>query len=108
MIALASLLCGLLFGIGLALWESALLNLYPFSFLEMDGYNIIADLLAMPMLRQQALALIPSLPKRLKKLPTIERVEWIQVAYLALCLVSVLAYLIVHLDAIRALVRFSR
>src|SRR6059036_3644640 len=43
----------LLFGVGVMLWESALINLYPFSFLEMDGYNILADLLAMPMLRQQ-------------------------------------------------------
>ena len=33
----------LLFGIGVSLWESALINLYPFSFLEMDGYNILAD-----------------------------------------------------------------
>jgi hypothetical protein len=96
----------LLFGIGLMLWESALINLYPFSFLEMDGYNIIADLMAMPMLRQQAIALIPNLPGRLRSLRTIERAEWIQLAYLILCLVSVAVYLIAHLDAIRALFSF--
>jgi putative peptide zinc metalloprotease protein len=93
----------LLFGIGIMLWESALLNLYPFNFLEMDGYNILADLLAMPMLRQQALALIRDVPRRLKNARTIERAEWIQLAYLALCLVSVTIYLIAHLDAVRAL-----
>ena len=34
----------LLFGVGVLLWESALINLYPFSFLELDGYNMLADL----------------------------------------------------------------
>jgi hypothetical protein len=95
----------LLFGIGIMLWESALLNLYPFNFLEMDGYNILADLLAMPMLRQQALALIGDVPRRLKNARTIERAEWIQLAYLVLCLVSVTIYLIAHLDAVRALLK---
>jgi len=93
----------LLFGVGVMLWESALINLYPFSFLEMDGYNILADLLAMPMLRQQALALIPNLPRRLRSVRTIDRAEWIQLAYLIFSLVSVLIYLIAHLDAISAL-----
>jgi putative peptide zinc metalloprotease protein len=93
----------LLFGIGVLLWEGALLNLYPFNFLEMDGYNIVADLLAMPTLRQQALALAPKLPGRLLKAGKIQRVEWIQIAYLALCLVSVFVYVIAHLDALRAL-----
>jgi putative peptide zinc metalloprotease protein len=96
----------ILFGIGLLLRESALINLYPFSFLEMDGYNIIADLMAMPMLRQQAMALIPNLPGRLRSLRTIERAEWIQLIYLMLCLVSVSVYLIAHLDAISALFSF--
>ncbi len=90
----------LLFGAGLVLWESALINLYPFSFLEMDGYNILADLLAMPTLRQQALALIRRLPQRLRSGKAPDRSEWIQLGYLALCLVSVIAYLIAHLDAI--------
>ena len=63
--------------LGAVLWESALLNLYPFSFLEMDGYNILADLVTMPTLRQQALAFIPRLPHRLcgDKMP--DRSEWI-------------------------------
>ena len=90
----------LLFGAGLVLWESALLNLYPFNFLEMDGYNILADLLAMPTLRQQALALVRRLPQRLRSGKTPDRAEWIQLGYLALCFVSVLVYLIAHLDAV--------
>lgn len=96
----------LLFGAGLFLWESALINLYPFSFLELDGYNILADLLAMPMLRKQALALMPNLPGNLRSIKTITRLELIQIGYLALCLVSVLVYIALHLDAISALLPF--
>lgn len=93
----------LLFGIGVLLWESALINLYPFSFLELDGYNILADTMAMPMLRKQALALVPNLPQRLLNFRAIQRAEVIQIGYLALCLISVLVYLVLHLDAISAL-----
>lgn len=90
----------LLFGAGILLWEGAVINLYPFSFLELDGYNILADLLAMPMLRRQALALAPNLPERLRAGKTLHRSEWIQIAYVVLCATSVLAYLIAHLDVI--------
>jgi len=92
-----------LFGIGVVFWEGALINLYPFNFLEMDGYNIVADLLAMPTLRQQALALVPQLPRRLLHPNTLTKAEWIQIGYLLLCLVSVLIYLIAHLDFVRSL-----
>lgn len=87
-----------LFAIGVVLWEGALINLYPFNFLEMDGYNIVADLLAMPTLRQQALALAPQLHRRLLHPRTLTKAEWIQIAYLLLCTVSVVIYLIAHLD----------
>jgi putative peptide zinc metalloprotease protein len=90
----------LLFGTGLLLWESAVLNIYPFNFLEMDGYNILADLLAMPTLREHALALLPALPQRLRSGKRFEKSEWIQLGYLLLCLISVLAYLVAHLDAV--------
>jgi hypothetical protein len=59
--------------------------------------------LAIPTLRQQALALAPALPRRLLKLKEIRRVEWLQIGYLLLCIVSVLIYLVAHLDALRAL-----
>jgi putative peptide zinc metalloprotease protein len=90
----------LLFGAGILLWEGAVINLYPFSFLELDGYNILADLLAMPMLRRQALGLVRLLPKRLRARKTLHRSEWIQIGYIVLCFVSVLIYIIAHLDVI--------
>ena len=92
-----------LFGVGILLWEGALINLYPFNFLEMDGYNIIADLLAMPTLRQQALALAPQLHRRMRHPSTLTKAEWLQIGYLLLCTVSVIAYLIAHLDFLRGL-----
>ena len=90
----------LLFGAGILLWEGALLNLYPFNFLEMDGYNILADLLAMPTLRQHAMRLLPTLPRRLLRGPQLLRSEWIEAGYLVVCFVSVLAYVVLHLDAV--------
>ncbi len=93
----------LLFGIGLLLWEGALINLYPFSFLELDGYHIVADLLAMPTLRRQALTLVPGLPRRLLHFKSIQPAEWIQMGYLLLCFASVLVYVLLHLDAIAAI-----
>lgn len=93
----------LLFAIGVLLWEGALLNLYPFNFLEMDGYNIVADLLAMPTLRQQALSLAPQLPRRLLHPGSLTKSEWIQIAYLLLCTISTIIYLITHLDFLLSL-----
>ncbi len=98
----------LLFGAGILLWEGAVINLYPFSFLDLDGYNILADLLAMPMLRHQAFTLLPALPKRLHAGKTLHRSEWIQIGYVALCFVSVFAYLIAHLDVIGVDIRAWR
>jgi hypothetical protein len=90
----------LFFWAGVLLWEGAVINLYPFSFLEMDGYNILADLLAMPTLRGQALALFSTLPRRFRAGEKLQRSEWIQVTYLGLCFVSVLVYIVTHLDVI--------
>ena len=87
------------------MWEGAIINLYPFSFLELDGYNILADLLAMPMLRRQALSLARDLPRRLRLGETLHRSEWIQLGYVALCAISVLVYIIAHLDVIGVDVR---
>jgi putative peptide zinc metalloprotease protein len=88
----------LLFWAGILLWEGAVINLYPFTFLEMDGYNILADLLAMPTLRGQALALVPNIAGRLRDKEKFAKSEWIQMTYLGLCFVSVVVYVVTHLD----------
>jgi putative peptide zinc metalloprotease protein len=90
----------LCFAAGILLWEGALLNLYPFNFLELDGYNVLADLLAMPTLRQRAMKLLPDLPHRLLRGPKLHKAEWIQTGYLATCFVSAIVYVVLHLDAV--------
>jgi putative peptide zinc metalloprotease protein len=90
----------LFFAAGILLWEGALLNLYPFNFLELDGYNILADLLAMPTLRQRAMTLLPKLPRRLLRGPNLHKAERIQAGYLAICFASVIVYIVLHLDAL--------
>jgi putative peptide zinc metalloprotease protein len=90
----------LFFAAGILLWEGALLNLYPFNFLELDGYNILADLLAMPTLRQRAMTLLPKLPRRLLRGPNLQKSEWYQTSYLAICFASVILYIVLHLDAL--------
>lgn len=88
----------LLFAVGIVLWEGALLNLYPFNFLEMDGYNILADLLAMPALRQQALGLLSR--RKSERGERGQAVNWIHWTYLGLCFVSAFVYVVLHLDMI--------
>jgi putative peptide zinc metalloprotease protein len=90
----------LLFSVGVLEWETALLNLYPFNFLELDGYHILTDLVAMPTLRPQAWKLLPALPRRLSRGKRLTKSEWIQCGYLALCLISVLVYVVTHLGAV--------
>jgi hypothetical protein len=61
----------------------------------------------MPMLRQQALALIPNLYDRLCNVRSMARAEWLQLAYLMLCLISVFIYVIVHIDGLKALLHLT-
>lgn len=88
----------LLFALGIVLWEGALLNLYPFNFLEMDGYNVLSDLLAMPALRQQALGLLSR--RQSERSERRQAVTWIHWCYLVLCCVSALVYVVLHLDMV--------
>jgi hypothetical protein len=44
--------------------------------------------------------LVANLPARFRKGKTLHRSEWIQLGYIALCFISMLAYLIAHLDFI--------
>jgi len=61
----------LLLGIGISLWESALINLYPFNFLEMDGYNNTCGSIGHADAQTTGSSPDPSLPQRLRSLKTI-------------------------------------
>ena len=70
--------------------QSFFISLYPFCFLEMDGYHILVEWLGIPTLNDDAVRFVrESLWARLRSLDSLTRREGIYVAYFALSLVSV-------------------
>jgi hypothetical protein len=77
---------------GIVQWQAFALALYPFCFIEMDGYHVLVDVLGTPTLKHDALAFVGSLvrghwPARL----THEEGVWL--GYVALSAVSVAAFI---------------
>jgi putative peptide zinc metalloprotease protein len=70
--------------------QSFFVSLYPFCFLEMDGYHILVEWLGVPTLNHDAVRFVrESLWSRLRNLDSLSRREVVYVAYFALSLVSV-------------------
>ena len=70
--------------------QSFFISLYPFCFLEMDGYHILVEWLGIPTLSDDAVRFVRgSLWTRLRNLDSLTRRERIYVAYFALSAVSV-------------------
>ena len=70
--------------------QSFFISLYPFCFLEMDGYHVLVEWLGLPTLNHDAVRFVrESLWARLRNLDSLTRRERIYVAYFALSLVSV-------------------
>ena len=70
--------------------QSLFVSLYPFCFLEMDGYHVLVEWLGLPTLNHDAVRFVrESLWARLRNLDSLTRRERIYVAYFALSLVSV-------------------
>jgi putative peptide zinc metalloprotease protein len=70
--------------------QSFFISLYPFCFLEMDGYHVLVEWLGLPTLNHDAVRFVrESLWARLRNLDSLSRRERIYVAYFALSLVSV-------------------
>ncbi|HEX6211366.1 MAG TPA: hypothetical protein VF136_11350 [Methylomirabilota bacterium] len=49
---------------GIIQWQAFVIALYPFCFIEMDGYHVLVDLLGMPTLKQEAMNWAGSLVRR--------------------------------------------
>jgi putative peptide zinc metalloprotease protein len=49
---------------GIIQWQAFVIALYPFCFIEMDGYHVLVDVLGMPALKQEALSWAGSLLRR--------------------------------------------
>ena len=83
---------------GILQWQSFLVCLYPFCFLEMDGYHILVDLLGLPTLNKDSWRFFrDELWRRLADRRGISRQEAIWVGYIVLSFVSVSAFVLFNL-----------
>jgi len=82
---------------GFIQWQALLVSLYPFCFLEMDGYHILVDLLGLPTLNSDAWHFVRhDLRRRLAGGLRLDRREAIWVGYFVLSLVSILGFALFH------------
>jgi len=83
---------------GLLQWQSFLVSLYPFCFLEMDGYHVLVDLLGLPTLNRDSWHFVRhEFWRRVADGKSISRQEAIWVGYIALSAVSVGAFVLFNL-----------
>jgi putative peptide zinc metalloprotease protein len=75
---------------GLLQLQSLAVSLYPFWFLEMDGYHILTDLLGMPSLKEDSFQLVR---RGLWHGDPLGRRELIQLGYFILSLVSIVGFI---------------
>ena len=74
--------------------QSFLICIYPFSFLEMDGYHVLEDAVGMPRLAQESMHFVRApLWRRLARGRGLGRQEIVYVSYILLSLISVSAFI---------------
>ncbi len=74
--------------------QSFFVSLYPFCFLEMDGYHILADLLGMPTLNHDSVRFVhDELWSRIPSGPGLNRQEVAYVLYFFLSVLSIAAFI---------------
>ncbi len=79
-------------------WQTFLVSLYPFCFLEMDGYHILVDLLGLPTLNKDSWHFFRhELWRRLTDGKSLSRQEAIWVGYIVLSALSVGAFVAFNL-----------
>jgi putative peptide zinc metalloprotease protein len=76
---------------GMIQWQAFVVALYPFCFIEMDGYHVLVDLLGMPTLKQEAMSWAGSLLRRGASW-RIGRQEALFAGYVVLSTLSVAAF----------------
>jgi putative peptide zinc metalloprotease protein len=77
--------------------QSLFVGLYPFCFLEMDGYHILADLLAMPTLNHDSVRFVRhELWGRLRRGASLNRQEVAYVTYFVLSVASIGVFVVLN------------
>jgi len=77
---------------GMIQWQAFVVALYPFCFIEMDGYHVLVDVLGIPTLKQDALAYAGALVRGRLPRP-FTRQEALFAAYLVVSALSVAAFI---------------
>jgi putative peptide zinc metalloprotease protein len=77
---------------GMVQWQAFVVALYPFCFIEMDGYHVLVDLLGVPTLKHDALGYVRSL-LRGTGLGVWTRETGLWLGYVALSTISVAAFI---------------
>lgn len=73
---------------GMIQLQAFMVALYPFCFIEMDGYHVLADALGMPTLKQDALAFVGRLVRR-RAVGRLTREKMVWIGYVLLSAVSI-------------------
>jgi putative peptide zinc metalloprotease protein len=77
---------------GIIQWQALVVALYPFCFIEMDGYHVLVDVLGVPTLKHDALAYVKSLFTGAGRL-RLGREEGLWLGYVVLSTLSVAAFI---------------
>jgi hypothetical protein len=77
---------------GLIQWQAFVIALYPFCFIEMDGYHVLVDVLGVPTLKSDATGYVAALARGRAAGPA-SREEWLWVGYVVLSVVSIAAFI---------------
>jgi putative peptide zinc metalloprotease protein len=86
---------------GILQLQALFVSLYPFCFIEMDGYHIVADLLGMPTLKSDSWQFVRHEFFRALWRPwTLRRQEAIWAGYFALSLLSICAFVFFNIAAL--------
>ena len=77
---------------GIIQWQALVIALYPFCFIEMDGYHVLVDVLGVPTLKHDALAYVKGLLTGAGRL-RLGREEGLWLGYVVLSALSVAAFI---------------
>jgi len=77
---------------GLIQWQAFVIALYPFCFIEMDGYHVLVDVLGVPTLKNDATGYVAALTRGRAPAPA-TREEWLWIGYVVLSVLSIAAFI---------------
>jgi putative peptide zinc metalloprotease protein len=77
---------------GIIQWQALAFSLYPFCFIEMDGYHVFVDVLGVPTLKHDAIAYVKALLAGRARFRW-KRLEALRLAYVGLSALSIAAFI---------------